>query len=192
MTKFLNESDLSTEYLKEILHYEPSTGNFTWRVKMARRLTTGDIAGCAKGGTGYRVIRVCGRLFRAHRLAWLYMTGAFPKEHIDHRDGNPSNNKWKNLREVTRSQNMANSRTPVNSRSGMKGVSWHTAARKWCARCGRHYLGLFEDQTDAMIAANFGAIKHHGKFARLDPEFILAVKQVSALRNLANNVIAHE
>ena len=189
MTKFLNEFDLSAEYLKEILHYEPSAGVFTWRWKMAKRVAPGDVAGCTKGGTGYRVIRICGRLFRAHRLAFLYMTGAFPKVHVDHRDGDPSNNKWKNLREVTRSQNMSNSRAPVDSRSGMKGVSWHKAARKWCARCGRHYLGLFEDQTTAMIAANFGAIKYHGKFARLDPEFVLAVKQVSALHNLANHAI---
>jgi hypothetical protein len=95
--------------------------------------------------------------FKAHRLAWLYMTGNWPTKEIDHIDGCPFNNTWINLREVTRKQNMENLSLNKTNTSGHRGVSWHKQTKKWKA-CVTHnytsvYIGLFNTAEEAAQAA---------------------------------------
>lgn len=82
---------LTQHRLKELLHYEPETGVFTWKVDSrdgGRGHRSGDTAGTL--AQGYTVIRVGKVVYKAHRLAWLYVHGSFPEHEIDHVDGKPS------------------------------------------------------------------------------------------------------
>lgn len=103
--KYVN--NLTQEYLKSILHYSPETGLFTWLVKLSNRVKIGMLAGTVRNN-GYFKININGQLYYSHRLAWLYVTGEWPKDRIDHKDNNGLNNKWINLREATASQNNKN------------------------------------------------------------------------------------
>src|SRR6266704_128840 len=97
---------LTQQRLKELLSYDPLTGVFLWRVKRCNKMP-GDVAGCNKN-RNYTVVYVEGKSYRAHRLAWFYMTGEWPATFLDHRDMNKHNNAWENLRLATKSQNQAN------------------------------------------------------------------------------------
>jgi hypothetical protein len=107
----------------------------------------------------------------AHRLAWLWMIGEWPAEEIDHIDGNPLNNRWKNLRLATRGENQFNRGADYTNTSGYKGVTYHKQCRKWVARIGHkrksYHLGLFETAKTAHAAYCEAAIRLHGEFARL-------------------------
>jgi hypothetical protein len=133
---------LSAARLRELLHYDPTTGVFT-------RRSNGR-------GAGYRAktsveIRVDHQLHRAHRLAWLYMTGAWPQNHIDHIDGDQFNNRFANLRDVTRTVNMQNRRrAQSNNRLGLQGVSaWGS---RFKARLDGSKLGAFDTPEEAHAA----------------------------------------
>ena len=95
-----------------------------------------------------------------------------PTVHIDHTNGNPLDNRKQNLRIVTRSQNIANSRVRDDNTSGYKGVSWHKGKAKWVARVSkdnvRHSLGYFTNPEDAAGAYNRAALRFHGEYARLN------------------------
>src|SRR5579863_2482235 len=99
---------LTQERLKELLHYDPDTGLFTRLVTVAAfGAQKGKIAGNVDKKFGYCLIRIDGRGYLAHRLAFLYMTDSIPEE-VDHRDLNRSNNKWINLRAARHVDNMRN------------------------------------------------------------------------------------
>ncbi|MEI7998669.1 MAG: HNH endonuclease [Candidatus Omnitrophota bacterium] len=159
---------ITQEQLKEILHYDPETGSFTW-AKSGRRIKIGKVAGGLEKG-GYIRIRIFGKMYFAHRLAWLYMTGSFPPELIDHDNGNPSDNRFVNLREATRSENQANRGKTKANASGFKGVYWDKKAKKWKAQIGfeskTKYLGLFDTKEEAHDVYKKAADNLHGKFAR--------------------------
>lgn len=109
--------------LKELLSYDPATGVFTWRVSMNGRTQAGDVAG-SFDVNGYRRIGVNRRSHKAHRLAWLYMTGEWPKAEIDHRNGSRADNRWINLRESDPILNAQNQRkAQSDSTTGFLGVS---------------------------------------------------------------------
>lgn len=159
---------ITTDRLREVLNYDPTTGAFTWLVRTSSRIHVGDIAGRADP-LGYRKIRVDGREYLAHRLAFLFMTGDWPADEIDHRDGEPSNNAWTNLREATRSQNTANTRLRKN-KTLPKGVSFRASSGRYIAQIVIHretkYLGSFATPEDAHRAYLHAARLFHGDFMR--------------------------
>ena len=146
--------ELTQERLKEVLHYDPETGVFTWKVATNNRVNIGDVA--STEDSGYRRIQVDGSKHFAHRLAWLYVFGEIPEGKIDHHDRNPSNNRIANLRPATSSQNGLNRRRHSNNTSGYVGVTWNKKAQKWQAQIKvglqYHCLGCFNDILDAVAA----------------------------------------
>jgi hypothetical protein len=167
--KTLNQNDL-----KKLLSYDPETGVFTWRVPR-QNIRVGAEAGSVntkRCGKKYREIQLFGKLYLAHRLAWLYVYGEFPPDEIDHIDGNGLNNKLDNLRAVTCAENNKNLRMNKRNTSGYPGVSWKKAAQKWEAYISINgklkHLGLFENIDDAAAAyqsaaKSLGFHENHGQ-----------------------------
>lgn len=116
-------SDLTAEELKKHLTYNPETGLFT-------RNRNGKIVG-VDNGSGYLRVRVGGRYYRCHRLAWLYVYGVWPDGDIDHINRNKVDNRICNLRMTDKSSNMQNRVSQINSKSGIKGVFWNVSRRRW-------------------------------------------------------------
>lgn len=133
--------------LKQLLNYDPATGIFTWKNNLPNGILSGTIAGC-DDGYGYIVLTIKGRVYRAHRLAFLYMEGLFPSELVDHKNNNRSDNRFSNLRKATHSQNGINKNIMKNNTSGFKGVSFCKSSNKWRARCNangkRNFLGYYD------------------------------------------------
>ena len=153
--------------LRALLDYNCRTGEFRWR-KRVGSMKPGDLAGTLV--QGYRRITIDGREYPAHHLAWLYKKGNWCSQMIDHRDLDPSNNRWTNLRRATRSQNNANRRVPPNNACGLKGVSpdrdrWRATIRK---NRRRYHLGKFVTPQAAHAAYAKAARKLFGKFARTE------------------------
>lgn len=159
---------MDQSYLRRILSYDPDTGIFRWRVKHSKKVVPGTEAG-GVNVAGYIVIGIDGKCYYAHRLAWLYMTGEWPRQ-VDHNDTIKRNNRWSNLRIATHQQNVLNAKKAENNTSGYKGVSWHKAAGKWSAQIylnGKsRYLGLFTDPEKAHDAYMAAARKAQPQFAR--------------------------
>lgn len=111
---------LTQKRLRELLDYDPQSGVFRWKQSPRARVQPGDEAGCPE--QRYTRIQINGRRYMAHRLAWLWVTGEWPPEQIDHKDRNTHNNAWSNLRAADHSLNAANRTARVNNKSGFKGV----------------------------------------------------------------------
>lgn len=161
--------NLSAEYLRLILNYNPETGVFMWLFS-AGRVRAGDIAG-SPNGRGYRSIGIDGHRYQEHRLAWVWMTGEWPKAGIDHVNRDPSDNRWCNLRDADKSKNRANGRAPSTNTSGFKGVYRYKQWRNWEAQIRvkgkKIYLGRFDTRHQAYAAYCIAARKHFGEYARL-------------------------
>lgn len=146
---------LTAERLRELLDYDRETGVFTWTTEAHSVRRHGQMAGCA---TGERVlIGINGRHYFAHRLAVLHVTGEWPHAHVDHKSGEPRNNKWANLRDVPPKLNAENQRRAhKGSVSAYLGVSWRKDRKKWQAsiRVNRKpiHLGLFAVESEAGAA----------------------------------------
>lgn len=157
--------------VRELLHYDPTSGIFTWRVATSFRARVGGVAGCLCKSTGYRYIGFDGVLYGAHRLAWLYMKGRWPHHEIDHKNLVRDDNRWSNLREATKAQQKANARPIGSNTSGAKGVSWDAQRERWFACIRTHgktkFLGRLDTLERAFVAYAFAARKHFGPFARL-------------------------
>jgi len=153
--------------LKELLHYDPDTGVFTWITVRSGQSSPGSIAGCDDEGKGktYRVITVLGKSYPAHHLAWMYINGSLPDNELDHIDGFGTNNRIENLRPVTHIENHKNKRLYSTSTSGYSGVNWKKDQQRWTARIGvcgvRKHLGSYETIIDA-VAARIRASKEYG------------------------------
>lgn len=127
------ESNLTPERVRELLDYDRDSGLFVWKAPNSNRTSAGNVAGTIRHG--YVLIGVDGRQRLAHRLAWLLVTGEWPTADIDHINGNRSDNRIANLRQVTRSVNMENQRRPRgNNSSGFLGVGWDKEKRRWRAQ----------------------------------------------------------
>ena len=139
--------------LKHKLNYNPDTGLFTWRNPQQKRFV-GKVAGC--NSLGYTRIKLDGKSYMAHRLAWLYMTGEWPELEVDHINRDKSDNRWCNLRQVHRAENMRNAGNYATCKSGVSGVCFHKAVSKWYAQISddgkRKYLGVYDSKLDAVEA----------------------------------------
>lgn len=114
---------ITAEELRAALTYCPVTGAFAWKAKPSKQIAAGADAGHLQKDTGYIVIKLRGRLYRAHRLAWLYVHGAWPNYVIDHINGTKHDNRIANLRDTTRTGNAQNQqRAHSGSQSGVLGV----------------------------------------------------------------------
>lgn len=136
---------LTRARLKELLHYDRATGVFTWRVRRNQNVNAGDRAGRV-GAKGYRVINISHDLYTEHRLAVFYMTGRWPLADVDHRNGQRDDNRWKNLRKLSRTGNMQNLQgAHRDNKSGFLGVARHgDRFRAYIRADGKNrYLGSF-------------------------------------------------
>ena len=159
---------LTQSRLKELLHYDPETGVFT-RATKRFGIRVGDIAGNIY--KGYVRIKVDNKLYRAHRLAFLYMLGTWPEDQVDHIDLCRANNIWANLREATHAQNQHNTQKPKRNKSGYKGVYFAKDRAKYRAEIRINKkstrLGQFNTPEEAYEAYCAAAKIYHKEFARI-------------------------
>lgn len=155
-----------------VLTYDPETGVFRWlqAIMCARGIRPPLSEAGSPNDSGYTLIKLYGRLYRAHHLAWLTMTGDWPPREgdIDHEDRCRSNNAWSNLRAATRGQNNVNAKIRKSNKSGYKGVSWRAEINRWHARItvgGKILLlGNFERIEDAAEARKIAELAHYPTF----------------------------
>lgn len=165
---FIGDALITQKRLKEVLSYNPDTGHFTWLNPTSFRVRVGDIAGYnhkTPDGKTYIQTSIDGFKCYAHRLAWLYMLGEYPSEQIDHINGNGTDNRWSNLREVSHITNSKNQKLRSTNSSGITGVYWSEQRQKWCASItvkgksialGRH------DTKEEAVEARKQAEREHG------------------------------
>ena len=160
---------LTQEELKQILEYDPTTGDFIWKISPAKNVKIGDTAGTTVKN-GYCNIKINRFTYKAHRLAWLYMYREFPDGLIDHINGVADDNRIVNLRVVSNADNSKNQKIRKTNTSGYKGVSWSKTKLKWQAQCCTDYkavhLGYFDTPKEASEAYNNYAREHHKEFYR--------------------------
>lgn len=147
---------LTQSELKALLDYNPDTGIFTWLVRPNNFVKIGQVAG-ALNGRGYLTIRVNYVHYPAHRLAFLWMIGTWPKNETDHINGVRTDNRWTNLRDVTKSENIQNLGGPrADNASGFIGVHFAKDRGAWRAGIrvnGKHHnLGYFNTPEAAHAA----------------------------------------
>ncbi|MCI0562050.1 MAG: HNH endonuclease [Nitrososphaera sp.] len=161
---------LTADRLKEVLCYDPETGLFIRRVTLSNRAIQGHVAGYTDKRFGYVRICIDYRMYPAHALAYLYVLGEWPEEDIDHINMDRADNRWRNLRKASRSQNMANIRAHRDNTSGVKGVTWDRARGKWVAQIyikgKKIHLGGFTNIEDAKEAYAAAADRYFGEYAR--------------------------
>lgn len=146
-------TELTAEVLRSKLDYSPETGVFTWRVR-AGKAWPGRVAG-SPDSYGHTQIRINTRKYAAHRLAWLYMTGAWPADMVDHIDGDPANNAFRNLREADNRLNQQNHRKAKRTnKTGLLGVSRKAKCSTARIKVGDRvlFLGCFATDEEAHAA----------------------------------------
>lgn len=179
---------LTAEQLRALLHYDPDTGAFRWRdginhwraglpagtlTPQGRNRTRHVVIGIGTTSEKrYSQIGIHKKVYRAHRLAWLYVYGEWAKSEIDHINGNGADNRIVNLRLATPAENAMNRGLRIDNTSGIKGVSWNKKSGQWLAHIGYGgkilHLGLYDTIEEARAARIEAARRLHGEFARDD------------------------
>lgn len=169
-------NDLTQANVQELFSYDKEEGLLRWKNPSGRygRIPAGAVAGSTSNKEGYRYVSINGKLYRASRLIWLWVTGEWSEEQIDHKDGNTSNDKWENLREATRSQNKANCGKYKRDKAScpLKGVQ--AVQKKHSIRYRavvtkdgvRRNLGNFDTPEEAHAAYLAASEELHGEFTR--------------------------
>lgn len=161
------------------LYYREETGELFWRLRDPTKrydksfnTRFGGKKVTYNNGDGYIKVRLDGKLYYAHRVAWLLSYGEWPRGELDHVNGKRSDNKIENLRLVSSSDNKKNMKLRKDSSSGVYGVGWHKQSGKWHPRIkvnGRNKsLGLYESFDDAVkvrkeAEIKYGYHKNHGR-----------------------------
>lgn len=163
---------LTQERLKEVLHYDPETGQFIWLVARAQK-PKGSIAGAIKKGPasssqrrwGYVLIGIARKVYFAHRLAWFYVYGRWPVQQLDHIDGDRTNNRIANLRESTSAQNAQNRYYSGGKSSRFLGVCWAKDTQRWQTMIRINgkpiYLGQYRTEAEAYEVYLAAKAKYH-------------------------------
>ena len=185
------DNNPSLARVKELLHYEPVTGEFRWLVTRSRSAKVGDVAGTL-GRTGYIQIQVDRTSYKAHRLAFLFMEGSLPPAVTDHVNGDKLDNRWVNLRHATTAQNNRNRGKTVVNVIGYCGVAFNERWNKFSARIGleksQYHLGWYKEKSTAIAVYSFVCKQIHGEFARLDIPHWLTPPDLTAIRLLGGNM----
>ena len=159
------KTSLTAQALRDALHYDPLTGAFYHRRSRGVRMSGTRAGNVGAVGVRYVTIGVNGRLYLAHRLAFLWMTGAWPSHNVDHLNHDGLDNRWANLRDRPQSENVARARLRIG-KSGVRGVSFK--ANGWEASIKvngvNHYLGRFATR-DRAAAAYAAALLRFGRGA---------------------------
>ena len=166
----------SPDVLRQLLRYEPETGNLFWTARGQSKWWDTKYAGTlalhCMNARGYRLGSIFNVKFTAHRVIFAMIHSRWPLGDVDHIDGNPLNNRISNLRDVSRAENTRNASIRPSNRSGVVGVGWRAREGKWCAQIGIAgkcvFLGYFDSMSDAVEvrkAAEFsyGFHSNHGR-----------------------------
>jgi hypothetical protein len=167
------------EEARRLFFYHAETGLILRRCYWCGKHVGEQAGKVSFGHTGveYRYVTIFSRLYASHRVAWLLYYGTWPSSLIDHRDGDGCNNRIENLRESTKRQNGANASISRKNTSGVTGVFWDKATRKWRAAIKVNYkcikLGRFVLFSDAVNARKDAEIKYgfserHGRKKEAD------------------------
>jgi len=150
------KSTVTQKRLKELLRYDPKTGDFFWKIKKAWHIKIGDKAGHREKTDGYNFTKIDGRSYKLSRLAWLYMEGYFPENMVDHENRIKYDDSWDNLRHKTRQCNNRNCGMFKNNTSGVKGVCWDKCKKKWMPKIKINqktiFLGYYKSFDNAVCA----------------------------------------
>lgn len=161
---------LTQERVRELLRYEPETGNLIWRVTKSAKAVAGSLAGSVNA-KGHVNLQVDGKMYAAHQVVYLMHHGHIPDE-IDHGNRVKTDNRIENLRSATSSQNKGNIGLLRTNQSGYRGVSLNSRSGKWHAQIkigGKQtYLGRFDTPEQAALRYNEAARQHFGEFAFLN------------------------
>lgn len=161
---------LTKDNVRKVLDYDPETGELRWLIRPANCIHVGDAAGY--NHNGYIRFEFDGERYFSHNVIWLWMTGEWPSNILDHRDCNGLNNRWGNLRAATPMLNNANNRKARHNTSGLKGVSFYKYNNKWRAQISinnqRKHIGYYDTREQAHDAYMNVAKSIRGEFARAE------------------------
>jgi len=147
------EWELTPDTLRDVLSYDEKTGHFYWLVKPSARVHLGQRAG-SLDAKGYRVIKIAGKNYKAHRLAWFYVHDEWPMLDLDFINRYTDDNRIKNLREATKEQNGGNSGSKKQGK--LKGAYWHKREQVWFSAINidgkQVFLGNYDTEKDAHVA----------------------------------------
>lgn len=156
---------MTHEEAKTYFSYDPETGVLTRLVTLSNRAVAGTEVSCrirVAYGKTYIQLQVKGRMYLAHRVIWLWVTGAPPSDEIDHLDGDGTNNRWDNLRPATRLSNMKNMRKRPTTYC--TGVHWDKRCGKWkveiMANRVKIHGGRFADLQEAIACRKALEVQH--------------------------------
>ena len=156
--------ELTQDTLQDVLDYDPKTGEFRWLVKPSARVAVGQRAG-SLDAKGYRVIGLANKVYKAHRLAWLYVYGEWPVSDLDFINRDPACIRIKNLRPATKSQNGGNAKA---RKDGLKGAHFHKRSQRWQSSVNfngkQFWLGYFDTEAEAHAAYCKAARKYYSEF----------------------------
>lgn len=173
MSQVYLNPDFTVDFLRSILDYDRSTGIFYWRhrsdsINGFDKKYAGKPAGYLNKLRGYLIIRINTRGYSAHRLAWFYVHGEWPKDQIDHINGIKTDNRIDNLREATNQQNGFNKGIMSTNTSGVSGIGIEKRTQKWRSYItinGQYtHLGLFPNEDEAIAARLAAEERYFGEY----------------------------
>ena len=159
---------ITYQQARKLLTYNSKTGELRWRNPVGHQ-TTGSVG--TPDGKGYLQVHIRPRLYRVHRLIWLWKTGEWPAEQIDHKNGIRDDNRWCNLRLANQQQQNWNQKIyGRKNKTGIKGVFWHEECKGYAAvihaKGQKLWLGAYPTPELAAVAYRQAAKKYFGEFAR--------------------------